>query len=79
MLDKPLVPEYNILVLGETQSGKSTLIQFMRKYADTGTAIDTTALGAGFLSHTQKANITSISTDLPEYSVMDKSGTSINH
>ncbi|KAF8946341.1 hypothetical protein BGZ52_008818, partial [Haplosporangium bisporale] len=77
MLDKTLVPEYNVLVLGETQSGKSTLIQSIRKYADISTGIDITALGTGFLSHTQKVNITSISTDLPECSVVDKSGTNI--
>ncbi|KAF9204835.1 hypothetical protein BGZ59_000829 [Podila verticillata] len=77
MLDKTLVPAYNVLVLGETQSGKSTLIQSIRKYADTSIDIDTTALGTGFLSHTQKVNITSISTDLPECSVVDKSGTNI--
>lgn len=79
MLDKPLVPEYNVLVLGETQSGKSTLIQCMRKYANPNTAIDTTALGTGFLSHTRKVNTTTITTDLPEYSVVDKSGANINH
>ncbi|KAG0325354.1 hypothetical protein BG000_001838, partial [Podila horticola] len=69
-----LVPEYNVLVLGETQSGKSTLIQYMRKYADPSTAIDTGALGTGFLSHTQEVISTGISTDLPEYYVEEKKG-----
>ncbi|KAF9333343.1 hypothetical protein BG006_003758, partial [Podila minutissima] len=43
-----LLPEYNVLVLGETQSGKSTLIECMRKYADPLVEINTQALGTGF-------------------------------
>ncbi|KAG0028729.1 hypothetical protein BGZ82_008278, partial [Podila clonocystis] len=73
--DRQLLPEYNVLVLGETQSGKSTLIQYMRKYADPKTEIDTKALGTGFLSHTQEVIWTTIDTDLPEYYVTGKKGT----
>lgn len=47
-----LLDEYNVLVLGETQSGKSTLIQYMRKYANPDVEINTKALGSGYLSHT---------------------------
>ncbi|KAG0359707.1 hypothetical protein BG005_000333 [Podila minutissima] len=36
---------YNILFLGETQSGKSTLIEFLRKYADPGYTIQKNKLG----------------------------------
>ncbi|KAG0030392.1 hypothetical protein BGZ81_002730 [Podila clonocystis] len=73
--DRRLLEEYNVLVLGETQSGKSTLIQYMRKYADPDVEINTKALGTGFLSHTQEVNWTTINTDLPEYYVTGKKGT----
>ncbi|KAG0084859.1 hypothetical protein BGZ93_007499 [Podila epicladia] len=66
--------EYNVLVLGETQSGKSTLIQYMRKYANPDVEINTKAIGTGFLSHTLDVSTTSISTDLPEYYVTHKEG-----
>ncbi|KAF9369157.1 hypothetical protein CPB97_003852, partial [Podila verticillata] len=74
-----LLDEYNILVLGETQSGKSTIIQYARRYADPSVVIDASALGTGFLSHTVEVNTTSITTDLPEYNVVDKNGTSIDY
>ncbi|KAG0341340.1 hypothetical protein BG000_009479, partial [Podila horticola] len=66
-----LLSEYNVLVLGETQSGKSTLIQYMRKYANPDVEINTKALGTGFLSHTSDVDTITISTDLPEYYVTD--------
>ncbi|KAF9333923.1 hypothetical protein BG006_002952, partial [Podila minutissima] len=69
-----LLPEYNVLVLGETQSGKSTLVQYMRKYANPNVEINTKALGTGFLSHTQEVTHTDIFTDLPEYFVQEKKG-----
>lgn len=74
-----VAPIYNVLVLGETQSGKSTLIQCMREYANTSADIDITALGTGILSHTQEVNTTPIITNLPEYNVVDKSGVNINY
>ncbi|KAG0028727.1 hypothetical protein BGZ82_008276 [Podila clonocystis] len=67
-----LLEEYNVLILGETQSGKSTLIQYMRKYADPEIEIDTKSLGTGFLSQTKKVITTTIDTDLPEYHVEEK-------
>ncbi|KAF9201076.1 hypothetical protein BGZ59_002928, partial [Podila verticillata] len=60
-----LLDQYNVLILGETQSGKSTLIQYMRKYANPSVKINTDALGTGFLSHTTKVDITTITTNLP--------------
>ncbi|KAF9199430.1 hypothetical protein BGZ59_003981, partial [Podila verticillata] len=67
-----LAEQYNILVLGETQSGKSTLIQYMRMYADPEVVIDTTVLGTGTLSHTMDIQPTSITTGLPEFYITDK-------
>ncbi|KAG0330784.1 hypothetical protein BG000_011461 [Podila horticola] len=75
-----LLSEYNVLVLGETQSGKSTLIQYMRKYANPGIESSIKTLGTGFLSQTQEVTSSSIVTDLPEYCVADKNnGTLINY
>ncbi|KAF9293250.1 hypothetical protein BGZ74_011787 [Mortierella antarctica] len=74
-----LLDEYNVLVLGETQSGKSTFIQYMRKYANPDVEINTKALGTGYLSHTLDVATTSISTDLPEYYVTHTKGAKINY
>lgn len=65
------VKEYNVLLIGETQAGKSTLIQCMRKYADPSIEIDTKKIGTGFTSCTQAVATESIDTDLPEYYVKD--------
>ncbi|KAF9278116.1 hypothetical protein BGZ74_003171, partial [Mortierella antarctica] len=63
---------YNVLVLGETQSGKSTLIEHIRRYADPEVVFNTGAIGTGFLSHTQKVTIETVTTNLPGYQVVDK-------
>ncbi|KAF9319194.1 hypothetical protein BG003_009652 [Podila horticola] len=72
-------PEYNVLVLGETQSGKSALIQCMRKYANSTQAIDDFALGNGVHSHTMEVISTAITTDLPEYYVTKDDGSKVNY
>lgn len=72
-------PEYNVLVLGETQSGKSTLIQYMKKYADPTEAIDSSAIGNSIHSHTMDVISTPITTDLPEYHVMKECGSKFNY
>ncbi|KFH62045.1 hypothetical protein MVEG_12199 [Podila verticillata NRRL 6337] len=74
-----LAEQYNILVLGETQSGKSTLIQYMRMYADPEVVIDTTVLGTTSLSHTMDIQPTSIATSLPEFYVTDKNRDIVNY
>ncbi|KAF9367555.1 hypothetical protein CPB97_005584 [Podila verticillata] len=77
-----LLDQYNVLVLGKTQSGKSTLIQYMQKYANPNVKINTEALGTGFLSHTVEIDTTTITTNLPEYEVIDKKapkGTKVNY
>ncbi|KAG0329519.1 hypothetical protein BG000_012073 [Podila horticola] len=71
--------KYNVVVLGETQAGKSTLVQYMRKYADPSEAIDTKALGTGFLSHTEKVTPIEIFTDLPEYYVEEENVGRVNY
>ncbi|KAF9318595.1 hypothetical protein BG003_010939, partial [Podila horticola] len=74
MSNKLSSPRFNVLVIGETQSGKSTLIQCMKKYADSTATIDTTALGTGFLSHTMDVKTETIVTDLPEHYVANLIG-----
>ena len=68
---KQNIDQYNVLVIGETQSGKSTLIQYMRKYANPYQKIDTSAIGTGYLSHSTKVANVSITTNLPEYYISD--------
>ncbi|KAF9278115.1 hypothetical protein BGZ74_003170 [Mortierella antarctica] len=72
-------PAYNVLVLGETQSGKSTLIQYMKKYADSTKAIDSSAIGNSIHSHTMDVISTPITTDLPEYHVIKECGSKFNY
>ncbi|KAF9277462.1 hypothetical protein BGZ74_003326, partial [Mortierella antarctica] len=82
MSNKPphskLLDEYNVLVLGETQSGKSTLIQCMRKYANPDIEVNTKALGTGFLSRTMEVKTEIIATNLPEHKVVDGNGANID-
>ncbi|KAI9242919.1 MAG: hypothetical protein BYD32DRAFT_402182 [Podila humilis] len=64
--------EYNILFLGETQSGKSTSIESLRKYADPNYIIEKENLGDGIFSKTSAVSTASICTNLPSYFVTDK-------
>ncbi|KAF9170920.1 hypothetical protein BGX21_008763 [Mortierella sp. AD011] len=59
----------NILILGETQSGKSTLVESMKKYSDPNVVLNLSAIGDGSLSHTAEVHETVIETNLPDYEV----------
>ncbi|KAF9092336.1 hypothetical protein BGX27_001856 [Mortierella sp. AM989] len=61
---------YNVLLLGETQSGKSTFVEAVRKYADQDIEVNESAIGSGYGSHTTTVNITPVTTDLPDYFVV---------
>ncbi|KAG0318988.1 hypothetical protein BGZ99_005352 [Dissophora globulifera] len=61
--------EFNVLVLGETQSGKTTFVEAVRKYADQSATINEGAIGTGYGSHTTHVQTTSVTTDLPDYFV----------
>ncbi|KAG0339544.1 hypothetical protein BG004_006775, partial [Podila humilis] len=65
----PEARTYNVLILGETQAGKSTLIEALRKYADPNYVIDRDLLGNGIVSKTADVRQINISTDLPSYSI----------
>ncbi|KAF9381380.1 hypothetical protein CPB97_007794 [Podila verticillata] len=64
--------ECNILFLGESQSGKSTLIEFLQRYADPGYTINKDHVGDGIFSCTKDVRITTIHTDLPSTFVLNK-------
>ncbi|KAG0007321.1 hypothetical protein BGZ80_004815 [Entomortierella chlamydospora] len=66
---------YNILVLGETQSGKSTLIEGIKRYADPTYKIDEGAIGDGNFSHTAKVRTSVVTTNMPPYYVFETSET----
>ncbi|KAI8605506.1 hypothetical protein EDD21DRAFT_363431 [Dissophora ornata] len=64
---------YNILLLGETQSGKSTFVEAVRKFADEHYVVDHSAIGNGNVSHTSQVRRSSILTSLPTYEVVETS------
>ncbi|KFH69379.1 hypothetical protein MVEG_04192 [Podila verticillata NRRL 6337] len=64
--------EYNILLLGESQSGKSTLVEFLTSYADPNYMIEQKYIGDGIFSKTEVVRTKTIQTDLPSYFVTDK-------
>lgn len=63
------VKAFNILVLGETQSGKSTLLEALKLYADPTYEINSSRIGSGNVSLTTEVRQESIYTRLPEYLV----------
>ncbi|KAG0010043.1 hypothetical protein BGZ81_003022 [Podila clonocystis] len=71
--------EYNVLLLGETQSGKSTLIEFLSAYADPNYTINEENVGDSIFSKTDKVRTTTIHTDLPPYLVTDKEGERVDY
>jgi len=64
---------YNILLLGETQAGKSTFIQAACRYASPDRKIDEELIGTGFGSCTTKVIHYPIATNLPTSEVVDTS------
>ncbi|KAF9381383.1 hypothetical protein CPB97_007797 [Podila verticillata] len=63
----PPIKTYSILFLGETQSGKSTLIESLKKYADPEYTFDKEKIGDGTFSHTKGVSTFTIETDLPSF------------
>ncbi|KAG0205924.1 hypothetical protein BGX31_002866, partial [Mortierella sp. GBA43] len=61
----------NILLLGPTQSGKSTFLEYVRQYADPSHKIDETYIGYGNNSHTTEPRVGIIETTLPEYKLYE--------
>ncbi|KAG0025667.1 hypothetical protein BGZ82_009895 [Podila clonocystis] len=63
--------DYNILFLGESQSGKSTSIESLKKYADQRYTINKDNLGDGIFSKTSAVSTFDIHTNLPSYYITD--------
>ncbi|KAG0011047.1 hypothetical protein BGZ81_002413, partial [Podila clonocystis] len=72
-----IVPE-GFLVLGKTQAGKSTFIEFVKNYANQQYTIDESLLGTRFRSKTQVPVQFVVRTYLPAYEVFDATGTRID-
>ncbi|KAF9584035.1 hypothetical protein BGW38_007786 [Lunasporangiospora selenospora] len=66
-LTKTSEEEVNILVLGETQSGKSTFIEAVRSYADPTHNTDNSTIGTGVHSHTNDVLQYKLHSNLPQY------------
>ncbi|KAF9109935.1 hypothetical protein BGX27_006971 [Mortierella sp. AM989] len=64
-------PTFNILILGQSQSGKSTLIEAIRKYANPLCDLNVSRIGNGVKSHTKNVVTQHVYTDLPEYTVVN--------
>ncbi|KAF9088599.1 hypothetical protein BGX27_002674 [Mortierella sp. AM989] len=62
----------NVLLIGETQAGKSTFVEAIRQYTDPNHTIDKTKIGKGTVSFTKEVSCTRVNTDLPSYNVIEK-------
>ncbi|KAF9337183.1 hypothetical protein BG006_005904 [Podila minutissima] len=58
---------YNILFLGEVLSGKSTLVEALKKYADPSYTVNNEAIGDGTSSCTKDVISSTIQTNAPTY------------
>ncbi|KAG0028401.1 hypothetical protein BGZ81_004774 [Podila clonocystis] len=72
-------PTYNVLFLGESQSGKSTLIEFLKCYADPEYTISRLNLGDGIFPCTKNVLRSTIRTNLPTNFVTDKAGDRVDY
>ncbi|GJJ78105.1 hypothetical protein EMPS_10464 [Entomortierella parvispora] len=61
----------NVLLIGETQAGKSTFVEAVRQYANLNHVIDRTRIGHGNVSFTTEVTCTRVETDLPSYEVTE--------
>ncbi|KAF9584036.1 hypothetical protein BGW38_007787 [Lunasporangiospora selenospora] len=68
--DRMTVEKYNILIIGETQSGKSTLVQGLKRYANPGHVVERTYIGNNVNSHTTECQIHEIETCMPLYTAI---------
>ncbi|KAG0013904.1 hypothetical protein BGZ82_001966, partial [Podila clonocystis] len=68
----------SVLVLGKTQAGKSTFIEFVKNYSNQQYAIDESRLGTRFRSKTRMPVQFVVKTDLRAYEVFDANGTRID-
>ncbi|KAF9351855.1 hypothetical protein BGX26_010188 [Mortierella sp. AD094] len=62
---------FNVLLLGEAQSGKSTFIEYVKKYADPDYTINLSNVGNGISSCTKEVIRSTVHTDLPITDVIE--------
>ncbi|KAG0087362.1 hypothetical protein BGZ93_011003 [Podila epicladia] len=73
---------YSVLFLGETQSGKSTLIESLKQYANPDYIINTRKIGDGSFSLTNDVRIERITSNLPTsyiFNATDKTKEPVDH
>ncbi|KAF9539695.1 hypothetical protein EC957_005112 [Mortierella hygrophila] len=65
------MPIYNVLLIGQSQSGKSTLLEAIKQYADTTYKADRSRIGTGNVSLTSEPRIEEVVTCLPAYRIYE--------
>jgi len=65
------MPIYNVLLIGQSQSGKSTLLEAIKQYADPNYKYDSTRIGNGNVSLTTEVRIEEVVTCLPSYRIYE--------
>ncbi|KAF9140581.1 hypothetical protein BGX30_006275 [Mortierella sp. GBA39] len=65
------MPIYNVLLIGQSQSGKSTLLEAIKQYADTTYIADRSRIGSGNISLTSEPRIEEVVTCLPAYRIYE--------
>ncbi|KAG0056534.1 hypothetical protein BGZ83_004557 [Gryganskiella cystojenkinii] len=65
------MPIYNVLLLGQAQSGKSTLLEAIKQYGNPSHVPDLGRIGLGNKAHTEEPYIEEIVTCLPSYRVFE--------
>ncbi|KAF9331134.1 hypothetical protein BG006_005993 [Podila minutissima] len=64
----------NVILIGETQAGKSTFVEAIRKYPNSDHTIDKTKIGTGTMSFTKEVTRTRVTTSLLSYNVIEEPG-----
>ncbi|KAG0372052.1 hypothetical protein BGX24_000807 [Mortierella sp. AD032] len=62
---------FNVLLLGETQAGKSTFVQAVKQYANPNHAIEKDTIGSGNTSKTKNVHRYCVKTRYPEHEVLE--------
>ncbi|KAF9346186.1 hypothetical protein BGX26_002331 [Mortierella sp. AD094] len=70
---------FNIILIGETQSGKSTFAEALKLYANPNYKIQERLIGNGTFSQTTKVREDTIHTNLPVFGVFNESSELITH
>lgn len=69
----PNIPIYNVLLIGQSQSGKSTLLEAIKQYANPDYQIDNSRIGNGNVACTNEPRVEDVVTCLPTYKIREAS------